>query len=61
MKRYKSTASIEKQMENPAPLPPRGQRHKTDRNKWTKIFYRTLAVIFIVLTLSLLAWGFLFE
>lgn len=39
-------------------LPPRSSLHSTERNKLTRIFYTSLTLIFIALTVSLIVWGF---
>jgi hypothetical protein len=38
-------------------LPPRKAVHPSDKQKVIKVFYRTLVVLFILLTAGLLVWG----
>lgn len=38
-------------------LPPRNDVHPSERGKWTRIFYLTLLWLFIILVVSLTAWG----
>jgi cell division protein FtsL len=61
MKRYKTVErSKHKTKEEAADLPPRRMLHRTEKNKLTRFFYTMLTIVFIVLTISLLLWGFLF-
>ncbi|WP_409346572.1 hypothetical protein [Paenibacillus sp. MBLB4367] len=41
-------------------LPPRSVSHPAESGKWTKIFYRTLLALFMLLIASLIGW-FLWE
>lgn len=60
MKRYKTVESTnQKTKEEAVNLPPRRVLHRTEKNKITRFFYKVLAYIFILLTISLLVWGFL--
>ncbi|MEK8127435.1 hypothetical protein WMW72_05855 [Paenibacillus filicis] len=38
-------------------LPPRRSVHPTERERWLRIFYRSLLWIFILLVIGLLLWG----
>ncbi|SDC39349.1 hypothetical protein SAMN02799630_00465 [Paenibacillus sp. UNCCL117] len=38
-------------------LPPRKSVHPTEKEKWLRIFYRSLLWIFILLVTGLLLWG----
>ncbi|OXM88095.1 hypothetical protein [Paenibacillus rigui] len=38
-------------------LPPRKALHSTERERWLRIFYRTLLWLFILLVVGLLVWG----
>ncbi|NOU97589.1 hypothetical protein GC093_30835 [Paenibacillus sp. LMG 31456] len=38
-------------------LPPRNAVHPTEKEKWLRIFYRTLLWLFILLVVGLLVWG----
>jgi len=39
-------------------LPPRSTLFPTKRRKWTRLFYNTLFVLFVLLVVSLTVWGF---
>lgn len=60
MKRFKNKKDPVEKKEEMVELPPRATIHKSERNKLTRIFYTTLTLVFIILTISLLLWGFLF-
>ncbi|WP_248925388.1 hypothetical protein [Paenibacillus hamazuiensis] len=38
-------------------LPPRKAVHPTEKEKWVKIFYRSLLGLFVALVAGLLTWG----
>lgn len=38
-------------------LPPRKAVHPTEKEKWIRIFYRSLLWIFVLLVAGLLVWG----
>ncbi|MCR8634429.1 hypothetical protein [Paenibacillus radicis (ex Xue et al. 2023)] len=38
-------------------LPPRNAVHPTEKEKWLRIFYRSLLWLFIMLVAGLLVWG----
>lgn len=38
-------------------LPPRKSVHRTEKEKWLRIFYRSLLWLFILLVAGLLVWG----
>ncbi|MDF2961060.1 MAG: hypothetical protein K0S39_2795 [Paenibacillus sp.] len=38
-------------------LPPRKAVHPTEKERWLRIFYRTLLWLFILLVAGLLVWG----
>ncbi|WP_284640294.1 hypothetical protein [Paenibacillus silviterrae] len=38
-------------------LPPRKTVHPTERERWIRIFYRTLLWLFILLVCGMLFWG----
>lgn len=42
-------------------LPSRKQIHKTEKGKWTLIFYRILIVLLILLVVGLVIWGVFFN
>lgn len=42
--------------EEERPLPPRSASHPTEKVKWTKMFYRTLITLFMLLIASLISW-----
>ncbi|TDF99315.1 hypothetical protein [Paenibacillus piri] len=38
-------------------LPPRKTVHPTEKDKWLRIFYRTLLWMFVLLVAGLVVWG----
>jgi hypothetical protein len=38
-------------------LPPRKRVHPSEKGKWTRRFYQSLLVLFILLVLALTYWG----
>lgn len=58
MKRYKSAEQIEETLPEIESLPKRPRRKK-DNRKIIRIFYMILTGCFVILTVSLLLWGFL--
>lgn len=59
MKRYESKKEYnDTNEEETVNLPPRSSMHSSERNKLTRIFYSSLTIVFIALTISLIVWGF---
>ena len=38
-------------------LPPRRTKHPSEKGKWLRLFYMSLLLLFIALTIGLIWWG----